>query len=47
MKINILKSGLLVLGVAVISSCNTEDPLTGTTQTLECDYFRQPLIITI
>jgi len=45
MKINILKSGLLVLGVAVISSCNTEDPLTGTTQTLECDYFTQNRVL--
>ena len=45
MNINILKSALLVLSVAVISSCNTEDPLTGITQTLDCDYFSQDRVL--
>jgi hypothetical protein len=45
MKINIKKSALLLLGVAVFSSCEQEDPLVGTTQTLECDYFTQDRVL--
>lgn len=45
MKINIKNSALMVLAVAAFSSCNTEDPITGETQTLDCDYFKENRVL--
>ena len=45
MKTYIKHTGILALCIAFLTSCEPEDPLTGTTTTLECDYFNQDRVL--
>jgi len=41
MRFNMKNSALMVLSVALLGSCKKEDPVTGVTQTLDCDFFKE------
>ncbi len=45
MKTYIKNSGILAMCIATLSSCQQEEPLTGTTVTLDCDYFQQDRVL--
>ncbi|MCF8464039.1 MAG: hypothetical protein K9G41_04320 [Flavobacteriales bacterium] len=45
MKAYIKHSGILALCIATLNSCTPEDPLSGTTITLDCDYFNEDRVL--
>lgn len=45
MRFNMKNSAFMALCATLLGSCNTDDPTSGITQTLDCDYFKEARVL--